>query len=167
MGKANSFVPYFGTKEQEQSLRDAINELREVPGSLMPMLQKAQEIFGYLPREAMKIISDETGHSMSEIFGVATFYSQFTLNPKGRYQISVCLGTACYVKGSNDVFSEFEKRLNIKNGECTPDRKYSLTATRCIGCCGLAPVGTVNDEVFGKMTVKDVDKILAKYDKME
>lgn len=167
MGRAFQVVSYNGSKEQELALENAINELKDLPGSLMPILQKAQEIYGYLPEEAMKMISTLMGRSMSEIFGVATFYSQFSLSPKGKYQISVCLGTACYVKGSNDVYTEFEKRLKIKNGECTPDRKYSLAATRCIGCCGLAPVGTVNEEVFGKMTVKDVDKILAKYDAME
>ena len=166
MSKVTS-VPYRGTPEQERALKEEIAKLKDLPGSLMPILQHAQEIFGYLPEEAMKIISEETGHTMSEIFGVATFYSQFALSPKGKYQISVCLGTACYVKGSQEVFDAFAKALGITGGECTPDAKFSLTATRCIGCCGLAPVGTVNDEVFGKMTAKDVPAIMAKYNAME
>lgn len=160
-------VPYRGTPEQESALREVIAKLKGEPGSLMPILQHAQSIFGYLPEEAMQIISDETGHTMSEIYGVATFYSQFALSPKGKYEISICLGTACYVKGSQEVFDAFSKALGINGGECTPDAKFSLTATRCIGCCGLAPVGTVNDEVYGKMTAKDVPAIMAKYNAME
>lgn len=167
MNNKTPSVPYRGTPEQEDALKVAIAQLKDLPGSLMPILQKAQEIFGYLPEKAMKIISDETGHKMSEIFGVATFYSQFTLNPKGRYQIAVCLGTACYVKGSQEIYDEFAKKLNLKEGECTPDGKYSLSATRCIGCCGLAPVFTINEEVYGKITAKEVGGILAKYEAME
>ncbi|MEG1519874.1 MAG: NAD(P)H-dependent oxidoreductase subunit E [Clostridia bacterium] len=167
MSRAYSSVPFTGTSEQEKKLFDVMAELKEVPGALMPTLQKAQDIYGYLPFEVLKMISDEMGFPMSEIYGVATFYSQFSLSPKGKYQVSVCLGTACYVKGSGDIFDKFSQRLGIKGGECTKDAKYSLAATRCIGCCGLAPVATVNEEVFGKLTVDDVDKILAQYEKME
>lgn len=163
MSKSYSSVPFSGTPEQEKALYAAMDELKDLAGALMPVLQKAQEIYGYLPVEVMKMISKNMGYPMSEIFGVATFYSQFTLNPKGKYQIGVCLGTACYVKGSGDIYERFCDRLKIKGGDCTPDAKFSIVATRCIGCCGLAPVATVNDEVYGKLTVDDVDKILAEY----
>ena len=104
--------------------------------------------------------------ALSDVYGVATFYAQFSLQPKGEYKISVCLGTACYVKGSGAIFDLFSEKLGIKNGECTPDGKFSLDACRCIGACGLAPVLTVNDEVYGKLTNDDVDKILEKYKAM-
>ena len=100
---------------------------------------------------------------MEEIYGVATFYSQFSLSPKGQYKISVCLGTACYVKGSGKIYEKLSQRLGIGADECTPDGKFSLEACRCIGACGLAPVLTVNDEVYGRLTEDDVDSILAKY----
>ena len=129
----------------------------------MPILQKAQDIYGYLPLEVQRMISDETGIPMEKIYGVATFYSQFSLYPKGQYKISVCLGTACYVKGAGDVFDRLVQKLGIKSGECTPDGKFSLEACRCIGACGLAPVMTVNDDVYGKLTVDDIDEILGKY----
>ena len=100
---------------------------------------------------------------MAEIYGIVTFYTQFSLNPKGQYQIGVCLGTACYVKGSGDILDRIKEILGIDVGECTPDGRFSLDATRCIGACGLAPVFTVNDEVYGRLTVDDVDDIIAKY----
>lgn len=156
-------IPFTGTKEQEQELLDTISRLKNQRGALMPILQGAQTIYGYLPIEVMEIISLETNTPLEEIYGVATFYSQFTLNPKGQYKISVCMGTACYVKGSGDVFDRVSQRLGIKSGECSVDGKFSLEACRCIGACGLAPVMTVNDEVFGRLVVDDVDTILAKY----
>ena len=140
-----------------------IEEHKGMGGALMPVLQKAQEIYGYLPIEVQQMISDGLGVSMSEIYGVVTFYAQFSLNPKGKYRISVCLGTACYVKGSGDVFNRLVQRLGIENGGCTPDGKFSLEACRCIGACGLAPVLTVNDDVYGRLTVNDLDGIIAKY----
>ncbi len=164
MSKAYSSVPFTGTPEQEKALREAMAELMDVPGALMPTLQRAQGIYGYLPYEVMEMISNTMGFPMSEIYGVATFYAQFSLSPKGKYEIGVCLGTACYVKGSGDIFDKFSERLKIKGGECTKDAMFSLVATRCIGCCGLAPVATVNEEVYGKLTVEDVDKILNQYD---
>ena len=100
---------------------------------------------------------------LEKIYGVATFYSQFSLNPKGKYKISVCLGTACYVKGSGDIFNKLQEQLGIAGGECTPDGKFSLEACRCIGACGLAPVLTVNEDVYGRLTVDDIDDILKKY----
>ena len=101
--------------------------------------------------------------SLEKVYGVATFYSQFALNPKGKYQISVCLGTACYVKGSGDVYSKLEEVLNIKGGECTADGKFSLDACRCVGACGLAPVMMINDEVYGRLLPDQIPDILAKY----
>ena len=100
---------------------------------------------------------------LEKVYGVATFYAQFSLSPKGSYNISVCLGTACYVKGSGDIYDKLQEVLGISGDECTPDRKFSLTACRCIGACGLAPVLTVNEEVYGRLTVDDVNGIIAKY----
>ena len=156
-------VPFKGTPEQEAALKSAIAELGDQPGALMPVMQKAQEIYGYLPIEVQTIISNETGIPLEKIYGVATFYSQFALNPKGRYQISVCLGTACYVKGSGDVYNKLMELLGIVGGECTPDGKFSLDACRCVGACGLAPVMMINDDVYGRLTVDDIAGILAKY----
>lgn len=156
-------VPFQGTPEQEKALREMIASLKDEKGALMPIMQKAQDIYGYLPIEVQKIISDETGIPMERIYGVATFYAQFALSPKGKYQVAICLGTACYVKGSGDIFNKFSEKLGIKSGECTADGKFSLDATRCIGACGLAPVLTVNEDVYGRLTVDDVDDILAKY----
>lgn len=162
MEKAKS-VPFTGTKEQEALLLDVIQELRDQKGSLMPIMQKAQDIYGYLPYEVQKIISDATGAPMEKIYGVATFYSMFNLYPKGKYQISVCLGTACYVKGSGDIYNKLMEKLGIQGGECTADGKFSLDACRCIGACGLAPVMTINDDVYGRLTGDELDGILAKY----
>ncbi|MBQ0026100.1 MAG: NAD(P)H-dependent oxidoreductase subunit E, partial [Lachnospiraceae bacterium] len=137
--------------------------LKDQPGALMPIMQKAQEIYGYLPIEVQTMISDETGIPIEKIYGVATFYAQFTLEPKGKYQISVCLGTACYVKGSALVLEKIEETLGIKVGGCTPDGKFSLDSCRCVGACGLAPVMMINDEVYGRLTPDQVPGILAKY----
>lgn len=164
MGSTKSTVPFRGTKEQEEALLAVIRGMKDEKGALMPILQKAQEIYGYLPIEVQKIISDETGIPLEKIYGVVTFYSQFTLSPKGRYQISVCLGTACYVKGSGDIYNKLMEKLGIVGGECTPGGKFSLDACRCIGACGLAPVMTINDEVYGRLKVDDIDDILAKYE---
>ena len=159
--KAN--VPFAGTPEQEAELRKVIAENKDEKGALMPIMQKAQDIYGYLPIEVQTIIADEMGIPLEKVYGVATFYAQFALNPKGEYQISVCLGTACYVKGSGDIYAKLEEILGIKGGECTPDRKFSLDACRCVGACGLAPVMTINGEVFGRITPKDVQGILDRF----
>ncbi len=163
MGSQKSNVPFTGTKEQEAELRKVIEAHKDQTGALMPVLQQAQDIYGYLPVEVQTIISDTMDIPMEKIYGVATFYSQFTLNPKGKNSISVCLGTACYVKGSGDIYNKLMDILGIAGGECTADGKFSLDACRCIGACGLAPVLTVNDEVFGRLTVDDVDDIVKKY----
>ena len=159
-------VPFNGTKEQEEKLREELAQLRiehEGKGLMIAALQKAQEIYGYLPEAVQQMIADELGVSLAEVYGVATFYAQFSLYPKGRYKIGVCLGTACYVKGSGDVYKKICDTLKIEGGQCTDDRKFSLDATRCIGCCGLAPVLTVNEDVYGKLTTDDVAGIIAKY----
>ena len=156
-------TPFRGTAEQQQNLLDAIREMKDEPGSLMPIMQKAQEIYGYLPEEVQKIIADEMEIPMEKIYGVATFYSQFNLFPKGQYQISVCLGTACYVKGSGDILRRVEEKLGITTGECTPDSKFSLDACRCVGACGLAPVMMINEQVYGRLSESDVDRILDTY----
>ena len=128
-------VLFSGTKEQEAALTEVISELKGTKGALMPIMQKAQDIYGYLPIEVQTMISDETGIPLEKIYGVATFYAQFALQPKGKYQVSVCLGTACYVKGSGDIYDKLVELLGITNGECTPDGKFSLDSCRCVGAC--------------------------------
>ena len=140
MKKRLTTVTFKGTKEQEEKLLAVIEKYKGVAGFMMPILQEAQDIYGYLPIEVQKIIADNTGVSLEEIYGIVSFYSQFALNPKGEVAIAVCLGTACYVKGSQDLVDRITLRLGIKDGDTTPDGKWSLTATRCIGACGLAPV---------------------------
>lgn len=163
MQKKISTIPFNGTPEQEAELKKIIEKHKDDPGAVMPVLQEAQEVYGYLPREVQIIIAEGLGVPVEEVYGVSTFYSQFSLTPKGKYNISVCLGTACYVKGSGDIYNKLQEKLGIAGGECTPDGKFSLDACRCIGACGLAPVLTVNEDVYGRLTVDDVDKILAKY----
>ena len=156
-------MPFKGTKEQEEKLLTVIAKHKGEKGAVIQVLHEAQEIYGYLPIEVQKIIAQNLGIPLAEIYGVVTFYSQFSLNPKGQYQIGVCLGTACYVKGSGDIINKIKEKLGIDVGECSADGKFSLEATRCIGACGLAPVLTVNEEVYGRLTVDDVEDILAKY----
>ena len=163
MKKNLTTVMFRGTKAQEEQLIAVIEKYRGTKGALMPVLQEAQEIYGYLPIEVQKIIAVRMGISLEEVYGVSTFYSQFVLNPKGDISIAVCLGTACYVKGSGDILDKITQVLGLPAGSTTPDGKYSLEATRCIGACGLAPVLTVNNEVYGKLGVGDVEGILAKY----
>ena len=140
-----------------------IAELKSQPGCLMPIMQHAQDIYGYLPIEVQTMISDATGEPLEKIYGIATFYAQFALQPKGQYRISVCLGTACYVKGSQAVYDKISELLGIGEGECTPDGKFSLDSCRCVGACGLAPVMMINDDVYGRLVPADVDGILKKY----
>ena len=163
MQKKISTIPFSGTPEQEAKLKDAIARHKEDPGAVMPVLQEAQEIYGYLPIEVQTMVAEGLGVSLEEVYGVSTFYSQFALSPKGKYNISVCLGTACYVKGSGDILNKISEQLGIGAEECTPDGQFSLTACRCIGACGLAPVITVNDDVYGRLTVEDVPYIINKY----
>jgi NADP-reducing hydrogenase subunit HndA len=164
MGSQKKTVPFAGTKEQEAELLKVIDEHKNDKGALMPILQKAQQIYGYLPIEVQTIISNQMDIPLEKVYGVVTFYSQFSLNPKGKYKVSVCLGTACYVKGSGDIYNKLIELLKIGGGECTPDGKFSLDACRCIGACGLAPVLTINEDVYGRLTVDELSDILAKYE---
>jgi NADP-reducing hydrogenase subunit HndA len=156
-------IPYNGTSEQEAQLADLIARYKTTKSPLIPVLEQTQDIFGYLPEKALKIISKELGVSLAKIYGVVTFYSFFSLYPKGQYNISVCLGTACYVKGSGQIYEKLQQKLGITAGQCTADGRFSLEACRCIGACGLAPVMTINGEVYGRLTPDMVDDILAKY----
>ena len=165
MQKKISSLPFKGTAEQEQKLREVIAENKHDKSLLMSVMQQAQDIYGYLPMEVQEMIAEGMDVPLEKVYGVATFYAQFSLSPKGEYNISVCLGTACYVKGSGDILNKLSEKLGIGADECTPDGRYSLTACRCIGACGLAPVLTVNEEVYGRLTVDDVDGILEKYGK--
>ncbi len=159
----NPAIPFKGTKAQEFELMDFIESEKSDPGALMPVLQKAQEIYGYLPIEVQSMVAEGLGISLSEVYGVATFYSQFSLNPKGEHRVSICLGTACYVKGADKILEGLEKKLGIKCGECTPDGMFSLDSCRCVGACGLAPVMMIDDDVYGRMTVDQIDGIINKY----
>lgn len=157
-------LPFQGTPEQEAQLKEVIAAHKDQKGAAIPVLHKAQEIYGYLPLEVQEMIAEGLNVPLAEIYGIVTFYAQFSLNPMGRFQIGVCLGTACYVKGSGDILNKVKEILNIEVGECTPDGKFSLDATRCIGACGLAPVMTINDDVYGRLTVDEVAGILKKYE---
>ena len=152
-----------GTKEQMSELMSCINEHRGEAGALMPVLHAAQDIYGYLPAEVQTVIAEELNVPLAEVYGVATFYSQFSLNPKGKHKISICLGTACYVKGSDKILEAVEHELRISCGECTPDKKFSIESCRCVGACGLAPVMIIDGEVYGKLSPADVKSILDKY----
>ena len=152
------------TKEKEFGLlKEYIDTIKNSEGVLMQTLQKAQGIFGYLPIEVQKFISEEMNIPLAEIYGVVTFYTQFSIEPKGKHKIGVCLGTACYVKGSQLVMDKISKELNIKIGCTTDDNLFTLEATRCLGCCGLAPVMIIDDEVYGKLDPKKIPDIIAKY----
>ena len=163
MQKRISSIPFKGTPEQAEKLAKVIEQHKNQQGSILPVLQAAQEIYGYLPVEVQTAVAEGMGVPLETIYGVSTFYSQFALTPKGQYHISVCLGTACYVKGSGKLIEKIIEKLGIHPEECTADGRFSLTACRCVGACGLAPVMTVNDDVYGRLTADDVDGILAKY----
>lgn len=150
-------------KEKIESFKMFITEHKNTQGALMPVLQEAQAAFGYLPLEVLQLISKQLKIPMAEIYGVATFYAQFSFIPKGENIISVCLGTACYVKGSQDILQEIENVLGIKTGETTPDIKFSINSTRCVGECSLAPVITVNEDIYAKVTKNEVKSIIEKY----
>lgn len=156
-------LPFHGTPEQEAELKKVIAAHKDQKGAVIPVLHEAQNIYGYLPIEVQEMISEGLNVPLAEIYGIVTFYAQFSLNPKGKYQIGVCLGTACYVKGSGDILEKVKEILGIDVGECTPDGMFSIDATRCIGACGLAPVLTVNDDVYGRLVVDDIPGIIEKY----
>lgn len=158
-----SQVIFEGTAEQMEALKKCISDHRDEKGALMPVLHEAQNIFGYLPSEVQRVIADGLNIPLAEVYGVATFYSQFSLSPKGKHKISICLGTACYVKGSDKILEAVEHELRIKCGECTPDRMFSIDSCRCVGACGLAPVMIIDGEVYGKLKAADVKDILNQY----
>jgi NADH:ubiquinone oxidoreductase subunit E len=151
------------TEEKAARFREIAAAAKGTSGALIPVMHEAQELFGCLNYEVEKLISQELGVPLADVFGVATFYSKFHLEPKGEYQINVCLGTACYVKGAQMILEKIEDMLKIKVGHTTADGKFSLEATRCIGACGLAPVMTVGDEVYGQLTVNKAEKIIKRY----
>ncbi|AUS97827.1 NADH-quinone oxidoreductase subunit E [Clostridium thermosuccinogenes] len=152
--------------ERELKLQEIIDKYKNTKGALIPVLHEAQEVYGYLPLSVQKKISEGLDIPLSEVYGVITFYTQFSLNPKGKYKIQLCMGTACYVKGSNLILEKLKEMLGIDVGECTEDGKFSLEACRCIGACGLAPVMMINDDVYGKLVPDDIKGIIEKYKNM-
>ena len=147
----------------EKNLQEIIERYKDTEGALIPVLHEAQELYGYLPMEVQLAISKGLQIPLAEIYGVVSFYSQFSTEPKGKYRISVCLGTACYVKGAQEILQTLESRLGIEVGQCTDDGMFSIEPCRCVGACGLAPVVTINDEVYGKLVPDDVDRLIDKY----
>jgi len=165
MATKTTLAPFAGTTAQEEQLIRLIHEIKDEKGSLMRILQEAQGIYGYLPIEVQTLISRELGVPLEKIYGVVTFYSQFSLAPKGKYQISVCMGTACYVRGAGEILKKLRDKLNLQGDEVTPDGLFSINDCRCIGACGLAPVIMVNEDVYGRLSPggEELDGILAKY----
>lgn len=153
--------------KKDEFIEDLFNEYLPVKDNLIQMLNEVQEHYGYIPEKAQRDLSEFLNVPMAEIYGVITFYSRFTLKPKGKYNIAVCLGTACYVKGSQRIMDRLKEKLKIEPGETTKDGLFSIEETRCVGACGLAPVFTVNGEVYGKATVKKLDEVLEKLEKQE
>lgn len=150
-------------RENDKKMEEILSKYKQDKSNLIQILNEVQEIYGYIPKSAQLSISEYLGLTMAEIYGVITFYSRFSLKPKGKYNVSVCLGTACYVKGSEKILDKLKEKLGIDVGQTTPDGKFSIEATRCIGACGLAPVFTVNDEVYGKATPELLDKVIDEY----
>ena len=150
-------------KAKFAELEKLIAEHKDQPGALMPVLQGAQAIFGCVSEDVQKVIAEGLGVTLAEVYGVATFYAQFSLHPKGKYLISVCLGTACYVKGSQHILDKLSEILNIPVGGTTPDGMFTLEATRCLGACGLAPVMMINGKVYGRLTPDAVPAIIDEY----
>ena len=153
-------------KECFTELETFINSLADKNGALISVLHKAQEIFGYLPEEVQTFVAEQLGISVAKVYGVVSFYSFFTMTPKGKFPIAVCMGTACYVRGAEKVLHEFQNQLGIKTGETTVDGLFSIDALRCVGACGLAPVVLVGEDVYGKNKAKDGKTIIKKYREM-
>ncbi|MCL2062737.1 MAG: NAD(P)H-dependent oxidoreductase subunit E [Firmicutes bacterium] len=156
-------MEFTDTPEKANALTAELKKIKDVNGPLMIALQKAQEIYGYLPFEVQNKIAEFFNVPLQDLYGVSTFYSQFYLKPKGKYTVGVCMGTACYVKNAGDILQKLKTLLKLEPGETTSDGLYTLLATRCIGCCGLAPVITVNEDVHGKISASDIDTIMKKY----
>lgn len=151
-------------QEKAKKLDAIVEKYKDTRGALIQVLHEVQEVYGYLPLEVQRAVSEKMNIPLAEIYGVVSFYTQFSIYPKGKYQINVCMGTACYVKGANEILDKFRTRLSIDVGECTEDGMFSLEACRCIGACGLAPVVTINEDVYGKLVADDVDGIIDKYE---
>ena len=152
-------------KRIKEEMKEILEKYKVDKENLIPILNDVQEKYGYIPKLAQLEISNYLGIPMAEIFGVITFYSRFTLEPKGKYNISVCLGTACFVKGSQSILDRLKDRLKIEEGKTTNDGKFSIDTTRCVGACGIAPVFTVNNEVYGHATVKKLDEVINELEK--
>jgi len=163
MPNKKTSVTFSGTAEQEAKLKEAIQAYKGQTGAAMPVMQEAQEIYGYLPEEVQIMIAEGLEMPLTEIYGIASFYSQFTMNPKGKINIAVCKGTACYVRGAGDILDDISEKVCCKSGETTSDGKISVEATRCIGACGLAPVLTINDNVYGKLNRGDIEPVIERY----
>ena len=152
-------------EQMYEKLNQFIEALPDKKGALITVLHKAQSIFGYLPKEVQIFVGEKLDVPLSKVYGVVSFYSFFSMEPKGKYPISVCLGTACYVRGANKVIDAFKKELGIEIGQTTPDGKFSLDALRCVGACGLAPVALIGDKVYGRISSEEeVKKILSEYE---
>lgn len=160
---ANNCCCCGGVDSRDQELQKIIEKYKNTEGALIPVLHEAQELYGYLPLEVQKKIAEGLNVPLAEVYGVVTFYTQFSLNPKGKYKIQICMGTACYVKGSGAILEKLKEKLELNVGECTEDGKFSLEACRCIGACGLAPVMTINDDVYGRLVPDDIEGIIEKY----
>ena len=152
---------------KDEKIQEILKRYTKDKSNLIQILNEVQEYYGYIPKSAQVEISEYLSLHMAEVYGVITFYSRFTLKPKGKYNIAVCLGTACFVKGSEKILDRLKEKLGIDVGQTTPDGKFSIEATRCIGACGLAPVFTVNDEVYGKATPEMIDKVIEEYKNKE
>ncbi|MCL2671658.1 MAG: NADH-quinone oxidoreductase subunit NuoE [Clostridiales bacterium] len=163
MSENKTVFPFQGTPEQEAELRAFAASMADEKGALMPVMQRAQEIYGYLPYEVQAIVAAALNVPLTDVYGVSTFYAMFALQPSGKHRVAICMGTACYVRGAQDVLEELEKQLGVKSGETTPDMQFTLEATRCLGCCGLAPVIMIDEDVYGRLTKKEVKGILDKY----
>jgi NADH-quinone oxidoreductase subunit E/NADP-reducing hydrogenase subunit HndA len=151
-------------QSEVDKLKEVCASFNNEAGELINVLHKAQSIFGYLPAEVQEIVAHELNVPVAKVYGVVTFYSFFTMIPKGKHPISICTGTACYVRGAEKVLDEFKRRLNVQVGETTPDGKFSLSCLRCVGACGLAPVVMVGEKVYGRVSPDGVAEILAEYE---
>ncbi|MEZ4599371.1 MAG: NADH-quinone oxidoreductase subunit NuoE [Syntrophotaleaceae bacterium] len=148
---------------QDEQLKELLGHYRDYEGALIPVLQGAQDIYGYLPAEVLEQISKELNIPFSEVYGVVTFYAQFHLKPRGRHIVRVCLGTACHVLGGSKIFDKLQEILGVENGGTTEDLRFTLESVACIGACGLAPCIMINDDTHGRLTTDGLDKILEQY----
>jgi NADH-quinone oxidoreductase subunit E len=152
------------TSKQRKALEEAISTYKGQPGALIPVLQKAQEIFGYLPREVMGRIASDLGIPPARVFGVATFYAQFSFTPRGRHTVLSCQGTACHVRGGGKILEEMMRHLQVEEGGTTADGRFTLEKVYCIGCCSLAPALIIDETAYGKLTPEKVKEILDQYE---